>query len=326
MTIGNIRVGVPRIPDTRHKRLSFTSQEWAALLAVSGVQVPGPVQPKGLESGSANSDDGDSAREGAIGSLRAMGVLTDETDPRPVPEVERSLALLAGSSIALHITVGARALGREAWWALDTQRAVGVYLRADSGVDWVTCAAQAMSAHLPAVVLSPAALEVSSESITAALTGEQPGEACPREQFSVPLSMLTRPDPLASAAASPTPDEQHLLGKANGLRAGATGSLTARVYSQGTGSDQTSRLGVGEHLWLATADGWWSITRRPRPATDSAPVGAGPWARVTPVEPADLPATVAPLLTHAFELAAGGQRASAAPQQRSSPPNPGSSA
>src|SRR4051794_8740842 len=134
-----IRVGPHPARRPEHKRLMFTAGQWRLLAGLAAAPLPPPLRP-------APGDRVDAAGGPVEGRLRAAGVLTDSADPTPSPEVVQALALLAASPVAVHVIVAGRAAAREVWWAMDAGRAVGVYRRADGGVDWVVCAARDVAA------------------------------------------------------------------------------------------------------------------------------------------------------------------------------------
>jgi hypothetical protein len=300
-----IRVGPRPRSRPEHKRLTFTADQWHLLAGLAASPLPPQLRPVQAARGTLASDE----RLGGAGrpaerQLRAAGVLTDAAEPTPAPQVAQSLALLAASPVAVHVTVAGRAAAREVWWAMNTARAAGVYLRADGGVDWVVCAAADMAALLPAVVPDVAALDPEGALITSALTTQPPSRPMggQRQRFSVPLALLTPADPLAPRI----PDADDADGghsredrsRADALLSGCRGTLVAHVYAT---APATAPVLHGERSWLATAEGWLSLSRQPRPTRPGATKpGTGPRVWLTSVLPGDLPASLAPLLTDAF--------------------------
>jgi hypothetical protein len=277
----------------------FTAAQWHLLASLAPSPLPPPLRPA-----PASDDRIDRAEQPAEEQLRAAGVLTDSAGRTPAPGVVQSLALLAVSPVAVHVTVAGRAAAREVWWAMGAGRAVGVYLRADGGVEWVVCAVQDVAALMPAVVPDVAALDPGGARITTALTTAAPirpvGEQ--RERFTLPLDLLTPTDPLAPR--TPDTDGDHSRedrDRADALLSGCRGTLVAHVYATSPSGVGAARVLHGEHRWLATAEGWLSLSRQPRPTRQATTApGAGARVRLTPVLPGDLPTSLALLLTDAF--------------------------
>ena len=298
------QVNPPPRPVGPHKRLQFTAAQWAVLVPLAPGPLPVCLRPDPKPGATAAEVDA------AADELRSVGVLVAGPGRSAVPGVVQSLTLLASAPIAVHLVISSRAVARESWWAMDLTRTVAAFKGADGGVDLIVAAtrdaAALMAASVPRVdELDPSAASRAS-SISAAL-GSQPATAV-RQRLTVPLELLTPPDPLGLAEAGE--HSQHDRAAAAALVRGARGTLTARVHGL-SWAGGSPRPVVGERSWWATGAGWWALSAAPGSGrVEKAQVRR---VRLTPVEANALGASLAPMLTTAFRsLAAASEHGASA--------------